>query len=72
MCLEKAKNDNLNTQIERYFAIKVRKSIKMQKIKKQRCHSRQLFENVKFLFILTSTGLKYFGNIFILLPNNVI
>ena len=42
-------NDNLNTHIERYFAIKIRLSLKMQKITKQR--SRQLFETVNFGFI---------------------
>ena len=42
------KNDNLKTQIERYFAIKIRPSLKMQKIIKQRSPSRQLFETINF------------------------
>ena len=36
-------NGNLNTQIKRYFAIKIRLSLKMQKIIKQKSPSRQLF-----------------------------
>ena len=43
MVYEKQKNGNLNTQIERYFVIKIRPFLKMQKTIKQRSSSRQLF-----------------------------
>ena len=48
--MKNQKNGNFNTQIERYFAIKIRPSLKMQKIIKQRSPSRQLFETVNFAF----------------------
>ena len=51
MGYEEQKNGSLNTQIERYFAIKIRPSLKMQTIIKQRSPSGQLFETVKFAFI---------------------
>jgi len=58
MDYEETKNGNLNTQIESYFVIKIRPSLKMQKIIKQKSPSRQLFETVNlasmifFLFLL--------------------
>ena len=45
------KNGNLNNQIERYFAIKIRLSLRMQKIIKQRAPRWQLFETVNFAFM---------------------
>ena len=44
-------NGNLNTHIKRYFAIKIRPSLKMQKIIKQMNHGKQLFETINFAFI---------------------
>ena len=41
--MKNQKNGNLNTQIERYFVIKIRPFLKMQKTIKQRSSSRQLF-----------------------------
>ena len=49
--MKNKKNSNLNTQIERYFVIQIRASIKMQKIVEQRSPSRQLFETVNFAFM---------------------
>ena len=51
MWYEKPKNGNLNTQIERHFVIKIRTSLKMQKIIKPRSPSRQLLETVNFAFM---------------------
>ena len=49
--MKNQKNGNLNTQIERYFAIKIRPSLKMQKIIKQRSSVRELFETGDFAFM---------------------
>ena len=49
--MKNQKNGNFNTQIERYFAIKMRLSLKMQKIIKLRSPSRQLLETVNFAFM---------------------
>ena len=49
--MKNQKNGNLNAQIERYFAKKIRLSLKMKKIIKQRSSSRQLFETVNFTFM---------------------
>ena len=49
--MKNKKNGNLNTQIEKYFATKIRPSLIMQNIKKQRNISRQLFEAVNFAFM---------------------
>ena len=51
MGYEKQKNGKLNTQIERYFVMKIRASLKMQKIVKQRSPSRQLLETVNLAFM---------------------
>ena len=51
MAYEKPKNGNLNTQIERYFVIEIRASLKMQKIIKQRSPSRQVFRTFNFAFM---------------------
>ena len=49
--MKNQKNGNLNTQIERYFVIKIRPFLKMQKTIKQRSPSRQLFETANFAFM---------------------
>ena len=49
--MKNQKNGNLNTQIERYFEIKIRGSLKMQKIIKQRTPNRQLFEIINLTFL---------------------
>ena len=49
--MKNQKNGNFNTQIERYFAIKIPPSLKMQKIIKQRNLNEQLFENANFAFM---------------------
>ena len=50
--MKNPKNGNLNTQIEKYFAIKIRTSLIMQKIIKQKfCPSKQLFDTVNFAFM---------------------
>ena len=49
--MKNQKNGNFNTQIERYFAIYIRASLKIQKIIKLRGPSRQLLETVNFAFM---------------------
>ena len=44
--MKSQKYGNLNTQIKRYFANKIRLSLKMQKIIKQKSPSRQLFSSI--------------------------
>ena len=55
--MKNQKIGNLNTQIERYFVIKIKLSLKMQKIIKQRSPSRQLFETINFAFMKTFDSL---------------
>ena len=49
--MKNQEDGNLNTQIERYFVIKIRPSIKIQKLIKQRSPLKQLFETVNFAFM---------------------